>query len=171
MRQSHDQLTRCLRGFSLVEVLVAVAICAGSVIAVVALFGPTQRGIREAADRRNAIRVVELIESELRRGGFAAIAAATTDDAQLELIARGDGSQAVLTTDADNDPATGSPRGIPPTERYFHIEIARAVRPASEMSCLVLELRVSWPLRLPPDGAVVPEAQRSELHFHTALNR
>ncbi|HLP08768.1 MAG TPA: hypothetical protein VK178_11430 [Opitutaceae bacterium] len=159
------------RGLSLVEVLVAVAICAGAVIAVVALFGPTERGIRDAADRRAAVRLVERVETELRRAGFTAVSAAVADGTELELVARADGSQVTLSADADNDPAAGAPRGIPTAERYFLIEVARAVRPSSTAACLVLEVHVSWPFRLPPDGASTPDAQRSELRFHTALNR
>ena len=159
------------RGLSLVEVLVAVAICAGAVVAALALFGPAVRATREVADRRTAFRLVENVESELRRGGHAAATAATTGSGVLELVARADGSQVVLAADADNDPASGLPRGIPAAERYFRIEVARALRPASDAACLVLEVRVSWPLALLPDGAVVPEAQRSEFRFHTAINR
>ena len=163
---------KCVRrGLSLVEVLVAVAICAGAVVAALALFGPAVRATREVADRRTAFRLVENVESELRRGGHAAATAATTGSVVLELVARSDGSQVVLAADADNDPASSLPRGIPAAERYFRIEVARALRPASDAACLVLEVRVRWPLALPPDGGIVPEAQRAEFRFHTALNR
>jgi hypothetical protein len=169
-RVTHNRL-RVARGLSLVEVLVAVAICAAAVVVALALFGPAVRVTREVHDRRAAVRLAGMVDAELRRSGFAAVAADTAGGATLELMARADGSQIVLSTDAGNDPATGAPRGIPPAERYFRIEVARALRPASEPSCLVLQVSVSWPLALPPDGAVVPEAQRSEYSFHTAINR
>jgi len=159
------------RGLSLVEVLIAVAICAAAVVVALALFGPAVRATREVRDRRAAVRLAGMVDAELRRDGFVAVEADTTGGATLELVARADGSQIVLSADADNDPATGAPRGIPPAKRYFRIEVARALRPASEPACLVLQVRVGWPLALPPDGAVVPEAQRSEYSFHTALNR
>ncbi|MFT3828437.1 MAG: hypothetical protein QM691_01900 [Opitutaceae bacterium] len=155
----------------MVEVLVAVAICAGAVLAVVALFGPTERGLREAADRRTAMRLVERVEAELRRASFAALVDTVVDGVALELVARADGSQVVLTADADNDPATGAPRGIAVADRYFRIVVGRALRPNSSAAYVVLEMRVSWPLHLPPDGEITPDAQRSELRFHTALNR
>lgn len=96
MNRSRPQFRHSRRGLSLVEVLVAVAICAGAVIAVVALFGPTERGLRDAADRRTAVRLVERVETELRRAGFTAVVAAVADGAELELVVRADGSQPVL---------------------------------------------------------------------------
>lgn len=171
MNRSRPQFRHSRRGLSLVEVLVAVAICAGAVIAVVALFGPTERGLRDAADRRTAVRLVERVETELRRAGFTAVVAAVADGAELELVVRADGSQPVLAADADNDPAAGALGGTPTEERYFRVGVSRAAQPSSSAACLVLEVRVSWPFRLPPDGASTPEAQRSELRFHTALNR
>lgn len=158
-------------GLSLVEVLVAVGICAVAVVAVVTLFGPAVRATREVGDRRAAVRLAERIDAELRRAGFAAVAAATEGGTPLRLVARADGSRIARLEDADNDPTTGTPAGIPAAERYFDITVTRALRPPSDATCMVLEVRVRWPLALPPDGAPVPEAQRSEYRFHTAINR
>ena len=160
---------RC--GLSLVEVLVAVGICAVAVVAAVTLFGPAVRATREAGDRRAAVRLAERIDAELRHAGFAAVAAATGGGGILRLVARADGSRIVRLEDADNDASSGAPPGIPAAERYFGVEVARALRPASDAACVVLEVRVRWPLALPPDGAVVPETQHSEYRFHTAINR
>ena len=160
---------RC--GLSLVEVLVAVGICAVAVVAAVTLFGPAVRATREAGDRRAAVRLAERIDAELRHAGFAAVAAATGGGGILRHVARADGSRIVRLEDVDNDPSSGAPPGVPAAERYFGVEVARALRPASEAACVVLEVRVRWPLALPPDGALVPEAQRSEYRFHTAIDR
>ncbi len=162
---------RMRHGLSLVEVLVAVGICAVAVVAAVTLFGPAVRATREVGDRRAAIRVAERIDAELRRAGFAAVAAATDGSATLRLVARADGSRLVRQEEADNDPNAGTPPGIPAAERHFDIAVTRALRPASDAACVVLEVRVRWPLALPPDGALVPESQRSEYRFHTAINR
>jgi len=162
---------RTRRGLSLVEVLVAVGICAVGVVATVALYGPALHATREVRDRRVASRLAERVDVELRRAGYVAVAAATDSGGALRLVARDDGSQIVLAGDADNDPAAGAPPGIPLTVRYFDVEVTRARRPVSDEACLVLEARVRWPLVLPPDGAAVPEAQRSEYRFHTAINR
>lgn len=159
------------RGFSLVEVLVAVGICAVAVVAAVALFGPAVRATREVGDRRAAVRLAETVDAELRRGGYALVSAALAGGGVLELVARADGSQVVPLADADHEPVPGAPPGIPVAARYFRVEVAPALRPAAEAACLVLEVRVSWPLALPPDGAITPAAQRSEIRFHTALNR
>jgi type II secretory pathway pseudopilin PulG len=159
------------RGLSLVEVLVAVGICAVAVVAAVTLFGPAVRATREVGDRRAAARLAERIDTELRREGFAAVAAATEGGAALRLVARADGSRIVPIAEANNDPDTGAPLGIPAAERYFDIAATRALRPASNDACVVLEVRVRWPLALPPDGVLAPEAQRSEYRFHMAIDR
>lgn len=162
---------RTCRGLSLVEVLIAVGICAVAVVAAVTLFGPAVRATREVGDRRAAARLAERIDIELRREGFASVTASTEGGAALRLVSRADGSRIVVAADADNDPDTGAPPGIPAAERYFDIVATRALRPASDGVCVVVEVRVRWPLALPPDGAVVPEAQRSEYRFHTAIDR
>ncbi len=162
---------RARRGFSLIDVLVAIAICAGAVLAGLALFGPAMAATREVADRRTAQRLAEHVDAELTRAGFAAVAAATAGNNTLELVADSAGTRVVLAADADNDPVDGTPRGLPREQRYFRITVARAPRPAATAACVVLAVRVSWPHLRPPDGAPVPEAQRAESQFHTAILR
>ena len=148
----------------------AVCLWAVAVLGVVALFAPAVRHTREVADRHVVHALAERVGEELRRCGFAAVEAATAGGARLQLVARADGSRLVLLPDADNDPATGNPPGVPTAERYFQIDVTRALRPASGPGWVVVEVRVSWPLALPPDGTPVPPAQRSEFLFHTAIN-
>ena len=159
-----------MAALSLVEVLVAVCICAVTVVGVVALLGPAVRDTREVADRHVVHSLAERVGEELRRAGYAAVTAATASSAPLQLVASADGTRIVQLTDADNDQSTGNPPGIAAPERYFLVEVVRALRPVSGPACIVLEVRVSWPLALPPDGTPVPPAQRSEFLFHTAIN-
>ncbi len=154
---------RC--GLSLVEVLVAVGICATAVLAAVALFGPAVRATREVGDQRRAWRVVEVVERELRRGGFQAASAATADGEVLGLLVTADVSQVVLRADAANDPVAGTPPGIPAERRYFEVAVGQANAPASEEGCLVLEVVVTWP------AAVTDPRMRSRLRTLVALNR
>lgn len=163
MESGRPRTLRC-HGLSLVEVLVAVGLCAGAVVAVLALFGPALRGVREAEDRGTALRLVDEVDAELRRAGFMRSAAATADGAVLELVARGDGSQVVLAADADNDPVAGAPRGIPAGARYFRIVVSRALRPASDAAVVVVAVEVSWPL-------AAPDLQRTRTVCHLAINR
>lgn len=150
---------------SLVEVLIAVGICAAAVLATVALFGPAVRATRDIGDQRRAARVVETMERELQRGGFRAATAATAGGAVLELVASADASRVVLRVDEDNDPAIGTPPGIAPEQRYFVVEIRRAVAPSSEVGCLVLEVSVAWP------SSAALAGDRSEYRTLLALTR
>ena len=148
----------------------AVGICAVAVVGVVALFGPAVRDTREVADRRVVHLLAGRVGDELRRSGYAAASDATAAGATAQWVARSDGASLVTLAEADNDPTSGLPPGIPVNERYFLSEVTRALRPVSSPGCLVLEVRVSWPFALPPDGGIVPPAQRSEYRFHVAIN-
>ncbi len=170
MQPVHRHLGLGRRALSLVEVMVAVGICAVTVVGVVGLFGPAVRDTREVAERRVVHRLTVGVDEALRRGGFGAAEAATASGATLQLVARADGMHLVALADAANDPVSGIPPGIASAERYFLIEGTRARRPVSETACLVVEVRVSWPYGFPPDGAIVPAAQRSEYRFHSAIN-
>ncbi len=171
MTRPVPSISRPRRGLSLIEVLVAIAICAGAVLAGLALFGPAVAATREVADRRTAQRLAERIDGELARASFGAVTSATAGSNSLVLVADSAGTRIVLAADADNDPVAGTPPGIPAAQRYFHITVARAPRPEATAAYVVLEVRVRWPHLQPPDGAAVPEAQRMEFRFHTALVR
>ncbi len=147
----------------------AVCLWAVAVLGVVALFAPAVRDTREVADRHVVHALAGSVGAELRRYGFAEVQAATAGGASLQLVARADGSRIVALAYADNDPAAGAPPGIPAAERYFQIDVTRALSPASGPAWVVVEVRVSWPLALPPDATPVPAAQRSEFRFHTAI--
>ena len=157
--------TAARHGLSLVEVLIAVGLCAVAVLATVALFGPAVRATRDVGDQRRATRVVEAVERELHRGGFRAASEATAGGAVLELVAAADASRVVLRADVANDPIDGAPPGISVEQRYFDVEIRRAVAPPSEAGCLVLEVRISWP------ASAAADSDRSEFRTLVALNR
>lgn len=145
----------------MVEVLVAVGICAVTVVAVVGLYGPALVAVRETTDRQVASRLVQDVRAELRRAGFDSVAAATTGE-PLRLTAR---------ATAGRVSPLGGDCAIPPAERHFLIEVSRAAKPESSAACLVLEVRVSWPFADGGDGRELPVEQRSQLTTQVGLNR
>ena len=161
---------RC-SGLSLVEVLVAVGLCAVAVLATVALFGPALEGAREAESRRAALRLADAVDGELRRAGYEAVAGAVDAEPGLVLWASADGARVVRREDADNDPATGVPAGLAPAARHFLVEVRRATRPESSAAMLALAVTISWPFATPPEGRETLVTQRSTFVCHTVLNR
>jgi type II secretory pathway pseudopilin PulG len=157
-------------GMSLIEVLLAVGLCAAVLVTVLAMWGPSVRGSREVADRRVAMQLVDGVASELSRIGFRAAATGTLHGSVIELVATADGSRVILMADAERDPLGSEPRGIQVSERYFHIEATRILHPTAESAVLPLQIRVSWPFTLPPAGDVVPASARSDYRTIVALN-
>ena len=166
MRPAPLHLRVSTRGLSLVEVLVAVAICAGAVTLALALLGPLGRATRETAERRAALRLVERLDLELQRRPTWVPAGGASG----EFFATADAARLVPRPAADNDPVSGAPPGIPPAARYFRLELTAEpgfAKPGSR----VWRVRVTWPFQLPPDGTATPEPQRAEWRAHLATNR
>lgn len=157
-------------GFSMIEVVLAVGIFATVIIGVIGLLGPTVRSVRDVIDSTVAARLADGVDAELRRVGFAGMVAATTGTTVLPLVATDDGSRIVREADAGNAP-TGTPPGIPQEQRYYLVEVRRAVTPAYSNGdpSLVLTIRVSWPYQRPGSGAPVAPADRSIYIFNTAI--
>lgn len=164
---------RAIAGFSLIEVVVAVGLVAGSLVAVLALLASLARQADEAGDLLRATRLPAAVTVELRalagQRGLGAVAAATTAAGTgdtLRLVAARDGTQ-VREWRADEPPGR---------EQYFLIELRRFEAPplayAPERPVLPLRAEVSWPVRgsAPADrGALVAPDQRRKWEFTLAL--
>ncbi len=163
-------LRKHTQGFSLIEVVLAVGIFATVIIGVVGLLGPTVRSVRDVIDSTIAARLADGVDAELRRVGFVGMVAATSGSTVLPLVATEDGSRIVRETDAGNAP-TATPPGIPQEERYYLVEVRRAVSPAYTAGdpSLVLTIRVSWPYQRPGSGTPVAPEDRSVFIFNTAI--
>ncbi len=166
------------RAFSLIEVIVAVALFAGTVTVILALLpGLTRRGV-ETADRLVAQRLPDALQVELQRlatAGFEALAGQTPSMGMppvngLAFVATREGTR--LHSRDVQSPATGR---IADAEQYFLIECWRfsdgplAYDPAQ--SALALVVRVSWPYRQPGSSAPTAPEQRHELMFTAGVNR
>lgn len=93
---------RPARGFSLVEVIVAVGIFALAIVGVIGLLVPTSKNITEVADSDSAARVISAIQSGLQKAGFVAIKGYldAPNPADATFYASKDGSKIGTTTSA-----------------------------------------------------------------------
>ncbi len=171
------QRPRTRSAFSLIEVVLAVALVAVAVVAVIGLLSGLARQSVETEDTQTALRLPDAVTGELRalatQRGFdgleetAPVMSAATDEGLL-LVAARDGSQLRVR----------QPVEAPAREQYFLIEVRKfraaplAFQPG--MAALPLNVRVSWPYRqLTPDGLTdpLPFASRQNVNFNVAINR
>lgn len=164
------------RAFSLVEVVIAVAIFAVALSSILALLPSLLRQSGESADLMVAQRLPEPLRIELRRiaagSGFGNLATlvpvmSSTPENGFALAATRDGSRVA---------AAGSSESIiGDDEQYFLIEAWRfnqaplAYEPGDAV--LALRVRVSWPYRLPGVVAPIALVDRVQFTFNTAINR
>jgi len=171
LRRGWSVLCRLSSGFSLIEVLVAVALFAASVTVILALLPGLTRQAVETADRLAAQRLPDAVRVELAR-----LAASDLDSlaAQVPVMsaALSDGLALVATRNGlrvhsrDYQPPVAGL--ISPEDQYFLVECWRfpdgPLRYDGAQPSLALCVRVSWP-------ASIPAAARHEFIFSTSLNR
>jgi type II secretory pathway pseudopilin PulG len=165
------------RGFSLVEVIMAVGIFAGSIAVVLALLPSMVRQSADSADRLVAQRMCDAVRLELERqaaaSGFDALAnAVPVMSAPLEngraLVATASGLRV--------EPATGAGSGgISTDEQHFLVEVWRFPQaPLSydpNSAVLSLYVRVSWPYRIRGYVGPTRSADRDQFSATVALDR
>lgn len=128
---------RPLPAFSLLEVVVAIAVAAGGVAVVLALLPGLVRRTEDAADVQTALRLPDAIEAELARAAGGTFPAGLAQRRVLVADKAGAQVRAVPTSAAS---------GSPP---YFYIDVRPfdagelAYRPSRPV--LPLRVRVCWP--------------------------
>jgi len=167
------------RGFSLVEVVIAVGIFSAAIVTMLALLPSLVRQAGGTVDSLVAQQLPDPVQLELQglaTGGFDQLAAAIpVMSAPLEsgllLVAARDG----VRIQSETYPAAAVTDPVPPAEQYFAAEIWRFDRtplrynPAG--SVLPLLVRISWPYRLPGTSAPTALAERSQFTFTLVLAR
>lgn len=165
------------RAFSLLEVIIAVGLFAGSVAVIIGLLGALSREAAESAGTLAARRLPEAIKVELGRlagGGFDGLAdripvMAAPLDRGFALVAARDPHEA--------QSLDYLPPGtlIPVDEQYFLVECWKfSVEPLrfnAPKAFLALHVRVSWPWRVPGSTVPVPLTERSQITFAVSLSR
>ena len=169
-----------LSAFSLLEVIIAVAIFAGAVTAMLGLLPLLTRQSMTSADTLSALRLSDALRVELTRmataGGFNALAGQTRPLTALLpetclLVATRNAAQ-LHSLVYQSPPAAGQ---IREDSQYFLIEAwSFNVAPLafeSSGAVLALHVRVSWPYRVPGSLAVTPIAGRETVGFNLAIPR
>ena len=164
--------------FSLIEVIIAVALFAASVTVVIAMLPALTRSGAITRDTLAAQRLPDALKVELSRlaaSGFDALAGQTpvlssASGNGLTFVASRDGAR--LHARDYLPPATGQ---IPDEEQYFLVECWRfpdePLRFDAQKHFLALVVRVSWPYRLPGSTAPSAEAGRTRVTFTVSLGR
>lgn len=168
------------RGFTLIEVTLAVGIFAFVIIGIVAMLGPVARDTNEIRESEVASRLAASIERQLSGITFADITAAV-GATPIYLVATADGSRVLRTglTDPLGAPtAIGTARaaernltesvgpGIADRDRFFLIRVdpllssgtaaSNPLRYDNHDGSYALKVTVSWPFRIPAGPAPEP---------------
>lgn len=180
-------------GFSLIEVIVAVAIFAGSVVAILGLLSPASQSVEDVLDSYTANRLTENIRAELSRMGFDEAVSLTGGANTILLVAMQDGERVLLLDDPGGGPpadrALNDPTlpGMAERDRYFIISLGRqtgdlAYSPTSGF--LALRANVSWAYQRPVGPATntvsatgsnadgfrsVPPSERRTISYYFAI--
>lgn len=167
-----------VRGFSMVEVIIAVGVFAVTVVAILGLISAMVRPGGESADWQTAQRLAGPVEAELRRlaapnfGGLATAVPVMSAPLQngFTLVATRDGLR--LHADQSGFPVSGAE--IAQDERYFLIEawqFNEAPLRYTGDGLLALHVRISWPYIVPGAAMPTPVSDRSQLGFTISLIR
>lgn len=157
------------KAFSLIEVVIAIAVVAGGLTVMLALLPSLVRNSEDAADVHTALRLPDAVHVALKgemRGDFASFANGIQASG-LDLVAEKDGSN-VRRDDASDNPVRS---------RHFLIEVrgfdsGELAYNAGDV-VLVMRVKVSWPYRVLSGGTLLPAVEakdRQSITFNLALN-
>jgi prepilin-type N-terminal cleavage/methylation domain-containing protein len=163
------------RGFTLMEVLIALGVCGFAVAMLLGLFLRSVAGVREAAERERAMALAPAVRAALVEAGWSAETnqgppgvVELTASGPFFLVANPDGSQVTRREGAQS---------LPAAEHYFLIEVTRHEAEGHRFgpdlrAALALQVLVTWPYRLPSSGGEPLEValeQRSRHVFFTSI--
>jgi prepilin-type N-terminal cleavage/methylation domain-containing protein len=171
---------RKVRGFSLIEVVIAVGIFAAAVAVMLGLLPSLTRQAVSSADIMAALRLPDAVRLELQRvatlGGFDTLAGqtkpmATPLPATLNLVGSRDAMRAHT---ASYQPPPAADR-MAQGEQYFLVEVWSFNQAPLSFdpggTVLALHVRVSWPYFIPGSPSATPLADREQVTYNLSLNR
>jgi hypothetical protein len=155
------------------EVVVAVAVFAGAIVAVIGMLGPSLRATREVLDSAVAARLAAGVDQELRAylsrqpSGMTQLLNATDGGRELVFVADQAGSRVVDEIFNGTLNSTSVPPQLDPSLHYFRIVLAQLESPLSSPHFAALQVRVEWPYRL-PGGVEAAPAERTTFTYNTS---
>lgn len=170
------------RGFSLVEVVVAVGIFALAIVGVIGLLSPTSKAVADVADSDAAARAINAIQAGLQQSGFAVVKSkllpgtTTLTSSSYDLYASKSGDKVGFTK------GTTTPAASPFTdlsEQFFEFALIRneALSPSSPATAddsagyLAFTISLRWPAYLPNGTKFTADAQKSIMIVPAAITR
>lgn len=179
------------RGFSLIEIILAIGVFAMTIVAVLGMLGSSSQATSEVINTVSASQIADAVRTELENVDYETdLVNGTSGTSVLELYGRKNGDGVVLKRYAGNDPETGNPPGIAERDRFFLIQVERLGKtgdslvyrgddvgtPATDAAQMALSVRVYWPYQVPTgvgpnDAAVVDPTRRSLATFNVSIPR
>lgn len=166
------------RAFSLIEVIIAIAIFALAAVIMLQMLPSLARSAGETGDALAAQGISGALQVEIARqiatNGLVAVAdqvpvmGSTLADGMTYVAARSGG-----VVSARDEFLPAPELRLPESSQYFLIETWRFAQPPLAYSAgddvLVLFVRVSWPYRVPGAGEATPPPARRQTHFVLSL--
>lgn len=156
------------RGFSLIEVVVAVGIFAIAIVSVIGLLGPINKTVSDVRDFDNASRVVAAVQGELQREAqrIGLETFATTYLDQSPIYASSDGQKVA---------AGGATVWDSDGEKFFAITLTRNTDLSDpddddKSGYLAFTIKLSWPAYT-PDEQPTASSQQSVMVVPAAITR
>lgn len=140
-------------GFLLVEVVVAIGICAAVAASVVAFLGPAAVAVRAVRDTQDAARVVNAVQSYLQRTPFSVVGSYVANGDVL-YASRGGDRIGPYASAAWND--LGTEQALRDREKFFEITLLGNDSLPLSPGALIFTLRLRWPAYA-EDGRRVPD--------------
>jgi len=151
------------RGFSLVEVVVAIGVFVVGVVGAIALLASTTDSASATLDANGALRVAESSEALLRTNEWDLVASYLEESDSTPIYADKSGGR------------IGFIDVVELADAYYEIKLRRIsdlspVTADTTAGFLAFEVRVSWPVRQ-GGGEIVPLANRETVTLNMAINR
>jgi hypothetical protein len=155
-------------GFSLVEVVIAVGICALAVTSVLALLGPVTTTIAAARDAHAAARVIGAVQAGLQDLPFATVSSYLANG-DLLYASRGGERVGIYSSSVWND--LGPSQQGRDREKFFEITLIQNSALSPAPGALVFTMRLRWPAFAADGQQVTDDAPRNVLFAPTAVSR
>lgn len=155
-------------GFSLIEVVIAVGICAITVTSVLALFGPLTTTVAAMRDVHAAARVIGAVQAGLQGMPFSTVSSYLANG-DLLYASRGGERIGPYLSPVWNDLGPGQPdrdRG-----KFFEISLIPNNTLSPAPGALVFTMRLRWPAFTADGQQVTDEAPRDVLFAPAAVSR